>query len=54
MCAQELARKTGGFLTEDQYVTVCMQVGSTGREGINEKQLLSVYLDLKMGALVAL
>jgi hypothetical protein len=27
-----------------------MQVGSTGREGINEKQLLSVYLDLKMGA----
>lgn len=47
---QELARKTGGSLTKDQYVTVCMQVGSTGREGINEQQLLSVYLDLKMGA----
>jgi hypothetical protein len=47
---QELARKTGGSLTEDEYVTVCMQVGSTGREGINQQQLLAVYVDLKMGA----
>ncbi len=47
---QELARKTGGSVTEDEYVTVCMQVGSTGREGINQQQLLAVYVDLKMGA----
>ena len=79
---QELARQTGGSLSEDDYVTVCMQVGSTGRQGtslvlatstfsvrlpqttiappsdtsavsvyagINEEQLLAVYVEMRMG-----